>query len=87
MAAIDTHERRDKLSERRVNKPVIFPLFDSNGEAVLWNRRKTVGRRKADRKPSWNRKDLPGFALLGIMFVVLVLAVLQLKANNFLLVD
>ncbi len=87
MAAINTQERRKKLSERRMNKPAMFPLFDSNGEPVIWNRRKTVGRRKTDRKPLWNRKDLPGLALMGIMFVGLMLAVWYLKTNNLLLID
>ena len=86
MAAINTQERRKELSERRMNKPVIFPLVDRNGEFVLWNRRKADGRRKTDRKPLWNRKDLSGFILMGIIFIVLVLAVWYLKINSFLLI-
>ncbi len=75
MVAHDTEKRREKSSQRRMETPAIFPLIDSNGEPVLWDRRKLAGRRKSDRKPLWSRKDLPGFVLMGILFISLVVAV------------
>lgn len=87
MTSHDSEERREKSPQRRIGIPAMFPLFDSDGEPVIWNRRKTVGRRKSDRKPLWNRDDLAGLALMGIMLVILVLAVWYLWMNNFLLTN
>lgn len=75
MVAHDTEKRREKSSQRRVETRASFPLIDSNGEPVLWNRRKSAGRRKSDKMHLWSRKDLPGFVLMGILFISLVIAV------------
>ena len=55
-----------------------FPFFDRSGQIVLWDRRKQSGRRKAEDKVGWSKKDLPGFVLMAVMFVVLSLGVFYL---------
>jgi hypothetical protein len=54
---------------------VAFPLIDSDGNLVLWDRRRSTGRRRSDRPALFTRADLPGFLLMGVMFVLLALGV------------
>jgi len=55
-----------------------FPFFDRTGQIVLWDRRKQFGRRKAEDRTTWGKKDLPGLVLMAVMFIVLSLGVLYL---------
>lgn len=51
--------------------------MDSHGEVVLWERRRPGGRRKGD--AHWlSRKDIPGFLLMGFLFLVLSLSMAYL---------
>jgi polyferredoxin len=59
-----------------------FPFFDRYGQIVLWDRRQRSGRRKVDETTRWSKKDLPGFILMTVMFVVLSLGVLYLWINK-----
>ncbi len=61
--------------EDRRRRTVAFPLIDSDGNLVLWDRRRSAGRRRTDRLPLFTRADVPGFLLMGLMFVLLVLGV------------
>lgn len=65
--------RRKKNGRRKRVAFVNFPFIDSHGEPVLWERRSKYGRRKADYKSRWTRKDIPGFVTMGILFIVLTL--------------
>jgi hypothetical protein len=76
-------ERRTGASRRRLETTTGLPLIDSNGQPVLWNRRiSSFGRRKSDEKRRWTRKDIPGFALMGVLFLMLSFAVFYLWTNN-----
>ena len=55
-----------------------FPFFDRTGQIVLWDRRRQSGRRKAEDRTTLSKKDLPGFVLMAVMFIVLSLGVLYL---------
>jgi hypothetical protein len=76
-------ERRTGASRRHLEKTAWLPLIDSNGQPVIWNRRiSSFGRRKSDEKRRWTRKDIPGFALMGVLFLILSFAVFYLWTNN-----
>jgi hypothetical protein len=76
-------ERRTGASRRHLEKAAWLPLIDSNGQPVIWNRRiSSFGRRKSDEKRRWTRKDIPGFALMGVLFLILSFAVFYLWTNN-----
>lgn len=66
-------DRRKKAGRRKRVALVNFPFFDSHGEPVLWERRSEYGRRKADCKRRWSRKDIPGFITMGGFFFILTL--------------
>lgn len=68
--------RQPRGADRR-RRSVAFPLIDSDGNLVLWDRRRSPGRRRTDRV--WfTRADLPGFLLMGLMFTLLVVGVYTL---------
>ena len=79
MVTRKVEERRTGASRRRLETKGELPFVDSSGQPVLWNRRiKIFGRRKSDEKRRWTRKDIPGFTLMGILFLMLASAVLYL---------
>jgi hypothetical protein len=83
MVTQSVKERRTGASRRRLEKTAGLPFIDSNGQPVLWNRRiSSFGRRKSDEKLRWTRKDIPGFALMGVLFLMLSFAVFYLWTNN-----
>jgi hypothetical protein len=76
-------DRRTGISRRRAETTGGLPLIDSSGQPVLWNRRiSSFGRRKTDGKRRWTKKDIPGFALMGVLFLMLSFAVFYLWTNN-----
>lgn len=80
-------DRRKKTCRRKRVALANFPFFDGHGEPVLWERRSKYGRRRTDFKHRWTRKDIPGFALMGILFVILALTLFWLWKNSGLLID
>jgi hypothetical protein len=83
MATQRVKERRTGASRRRTDTTDGLPLIDSSGQPVIWNRRiSSVGRRKTDEKRRWTKKDIPGFALMGVLFLILSFAVFYLWTNN-----
>ena len=83
MVARRVQERRTGASRRRLETTSGLPFVDSSGQPVLWNRRtKSFGRRKSDENRRWTRKDIPGFALMGVLFLMLAFAVFYLWTNN-----
>ena len=83
MVTQSMNERRKGASRRRLETTSGLPLIDSSGQPVIWNRRtKSSGRRKTDEKHRWTRKDIPGFALMGILFLMLAFSVFYLWTNN-----
>jgi hypothetical protein len=40
------------------------------------------GRRKADLKTHWSRKDIPGLVLMGLLFILLTFALFYLRMNG-----
>ena len=75
-------DQRTKSSRRRSRSFVVFPFFDSRGEPVFWERRSMSGRRKADLKTHWSRKDIPGLVLMGLLFILLTFALFYLRMNG-----
>ena len=78
MTASVLRDRRSGASRRKHEASMRFPFFDRYGQIVLWDRRKQSGRRKADERKPWSKKDLPGFILMAVMFVVLSLGLVYL---------
>lgn len=84
MNVTNNGDRRRRSIRRKKERLVRFLFFDSRGEPLLWDRRKRGGRRKTDLFWHWSRKDIPGLALIGFLFIMLTVALLYLWTNDIL---
>ncbi|MCG6868295.1 MAG: hypothetical protein LJE91_06040 [Gammaproteobacteria bacterium] len=77
--ASDRRHRKDRRQRRRSS---FFPLFDSSGQPVLWDRRRAQGRRNADATGPWTRDDVPGVLLMLLMLVILIGGMLSMWSGH-----
>jgi len=68
-------DRRSTSRRGTRGRPARYPFLDRSGEVVLWDRRRSRGRRSVDPGTSWDRHDLPGLLIVTGLFVLLSLGV------------